>query len=67
MKVAENVTFDGYIDPENKYFRQRFYRENCISVKNKVFIKDLRIFVNRKLENLIGEILILANIDSFSK
>lgn len=41
------------LDPENKYFKQRFYRHNCICVKNKVFIKDLRIFENRKQENLI--------------
>lgn len=43
----------NHIDPENKYFRNRFYRESCINLKNKVFIKDLRIFSERKLENLI--------------
>jgi CTD small phosphatase-like protein 2 len=43
----------NHLDPENKYFKFRFYRQNCISVKNKIFIKDLRIFGNRKQENLI--------------
>jgi len=43
----------NYLDPENNYFKQRFYRENCISVKNKVFIKDLRIFSNRKPEDIV--------------
>lgn len=41
------------LDPENKFFKQRFYRDNCICVKNKVYIKDLRIFANRKPENII--------------
>lgn len=41
------------LDPENKIFKQRFYRNNCICVKNRVFIKDLRIFANRKPENII--------------
>lgn len=41
------------LDPENKFFKQRFYRHNCICVKNRVYIKDLRIFANRKPENII--------------
>jgi Dullard-like phosphatase family protein len=43
----------NYLDPENKIFKNRFYREHCINVKNRVFIKDLRMFGNRKPENLI--------------
>jgi Dullard-like phosphatase family protein len=43
----------NYLDPENKFFKQRFYRENCINVNNRVFIKDLRIFNNRKIENIV--------------
>ncbi|CAJ0824597.1 843_t:CDS:2, partial [Entrophospora sp. SA101] len=30
-----------YIDPENKYFCKRFYRESCILYKQNRFIKDL--------------------------
>lgn len=41
------------LDPDNKYFKHRFYRDNCICIQNKVFIKDLRVFVGRKLEDLI--------------
>jgi Dullard-like phosphatase family protein len=41
------------LDPENKYFKFRFYRSECISVNSKIFIKDLRIFKNRNLQNII--------------
>ena len=43
----------NFLDPENKIFKFRFYRKDCINIKNRIFIKDLRIFLNRKLENLI--------------
>lgn len=43
----------NYLDPDEKYFKHRFYRQNCINIGNRVFIKDLRIFVNRKQENII--------------
>ena len=43
----------NYLDPENKYFKHRFYREHCLNISNRVFVKDLRIFGNRKLENVI--------------
>jgi len=39
-----------YLDPENKIFMYRFYREDCISLKNKVYVKDLAIFQNLNLE-----------------
>ena len=42
-----------YIDPENKYFQHRLYREHCIPTKDNVYIKDLRIFKNRDLKDLI--------------
>jgi Dullard-like phosphatase family protein len=41
------------LDPENKFFKFRFYRSECISVNSKIFIKDLRIFKNRNLQNII--------------
>ena len=43
----------NYIDPENKIFNYRFYRDYCLSIKNKVFIKDLRIFENLKMNELL--------------
>ena len=42
-----------YLDPESKIFKHRLYRDSCIPINNKVYIKDLRIFVNRKPENII--------------
>ena len=43
----------NYLDPEHNIFDCRLYRDDCIPIKNKVFIKDLRIFKNRSLRNLI--------------
>jgi len=43
----------NYLDPEHNIFSHRLYRDDCISIKNKIFIKDLRIFKTRRLENLI--------------
>jgi CTD small phosphatase-like protein 2 len=43
----------NFLDPENKIFAKRFYREHCINFKNRIFIKDMRIFADRKPENLI--------------
>jgi Dullard-like phosphatase family protein len=41
-----------YLDPMNQYIHQRFYRQHCITV-NGVFIKDLRIFKNRRLKDIV--------------
>lgn len=43
----------NYIDPHREIFKKRLYRENCINISNKIFIKDLRIFNNCKLENVV--------------
>lgn len=50
-----NVVLDQ-LDPTGELIHQRFFRENCINM-NGVYIKDLRIFANRKL----GEIIIVDN------
>jgi CTD small phosphatase-like protein 2 len=42
-----------YIDPEGKYFQHRLYREHCIKTKDNVYIKDLRVFKNRELKDMI--------------
>ena len=46
-----NVVLD-YLDPTGELIHQRFFRDNCINM-NGVFIKDLRIFANRKLSEMI--------------
>lgn len=38
------------IDPERTIFQYRFYRDSCIEVEEGLFVKDLRIIGNRKLE-----------------
>jgi len=41
------------LDPERKYFRHRFYRENCIQIEEGVYVKDLRIFKDREVEDIV--------------
>lgn len=41
------------LDPENKYISYVLDRKHCLQTKNGFFIKDLRIFKNRDLKNLI--------------
>ena len=52
----------NFLDPENKLFSFKCYRDSCIKV-GRSYIKDLRIFKNRKLENLL---IIDNNLYSFS-
>lgn len=42
-----------FLDPERKMIKHRLYRDSCIPINNRVYVKDLSIFVNRKPENLI--------------
>jgi len=45
-----------FLDPENKYFYNRLYRNNCICVKlngRDVYIKDLYIFEGFDLKNIL--------------
>jgi len=51
------------IDPENKFFSHRLYRESNLFIKNGVFVKDLRIVANRDLKNCV---IVENNILSFS-
>jgi len=43
----------NYLDPNHDIFKYRFYRDDCISVKGKIFVKDLRIFRNLNLARTI--------------
>lgn len=42
-----------YLDPHKQYIHHRLFRDNCIQTQEGVFIKDLRIFNNRNLEDLV--------------
>lgn len=42
-----------YIDPEKKLIQHRVYRDNCIKTTDNVYIKDLRVFKNRDLKDMI--------------
>ncbi|OMJ81221.1 hypothetical protein SteCoe_18338 [Stentor coeruleus] len=46
-----NVVLD-YLDPNKELIHQRFFRDSCVNMGG-VFIKDLRIFANRNLKDLI--------------
>ncbi|OMJ84063.1 hypothetical protein SteCoe_14874 [Stentor coeruleus] len=46
-----NVVLD-YLDPNKELIHQRFFRDSCVNMGG-VFIKDLRIFANRSLKDLI--------------
>lgn len=39
QEYADNVL--NRVDPENKLFDQRFYRQDCIRLNNHFFVKDL--------------------------
>ena len=41
-----------YIDPDNKYFMKRLYRQDCCEVDG-FYIKDLEIILDRERENMI--------------
>jgi CTD small phosphatase-like protein 2 len=40
------------LDPENEFITFRLFRDHCLQTKEGIFIKDLRIIANRKLENI---------------
>lgn len=43
----------NFLDPENKLIKFRLYRNNCINFNDSFNIKDLRIFKNGNLKNII--------------
>lgn len=46
-------TILDYLDPENKYFPHRFYRETCWKTPEGVYIKDLRVFHQWNIDDII--------------
>ena len=42
-----------YLDPNNEYISARFYRDSCFVTHDGVFIKDLRIFSNRNIKDMV--------------
>ena len=47
-----------YLDPEKKIVTKRLYRDDCINIGNKLFIKDLSIFAK---EYIMKDIVIVDN------
>ena len=47
-----NVVLD-YLDPKNKYIQYRLFRENCIQTEEGIYIKDLRVLMNRNMKDVI--------------
>ena len=52
MKNYADTILD-YIDPNNEYFQFRLYRDACIPIQNKLYIKDLRIIKDYDPSNVI--------------
>lgn len=46
-------TIIDYIDPTGELIQHRFYRDSCIKTTDNVYIKDLRIFKNVALKDII--------------
>jgi CTD small phosphatase-like protein 2 len=43
----------AFLDPENKLIKFRLYRSNCINFNDAFTVKDLRIFKNVNLKNIV--------------
>jgi CTD small phosphatase-like protein 2 len=46
-------TILDYIDPTGELIQHRYYRESCIKTTDNVYVKDLRIFRNVPLKDII--------------
>ena len=47
-----NVVLD-FLDPENKLIQHRLFRESCVQTEEGLYVKDLRVFANRNLKDLV--------------
>ena len=52
MKGYADIILD-YIDPKNEFFQFRLYRDACIPIQQRLYIKDLRIIKNYDPSNVI--------------
>ena len=52
MKNYADTIID-YIDKNNEYFKFRLYRDACIPIQNKLYIKDLRIIKDYDPRNVL--------------
>ena len=43
----------NYIDPNGEYIQHRFYRESCVKEAGGIYVKDLRIFKNVSLKDML--------------
>ena len=41
------------LDPDNKFISYRMYRDSCVKTEDGIFIKDLRVFGNRKISDIL--------------
>ena len=53
----------NYLDPEEKYIKFRLYRNDCINIGDMIRVKDLQIFGEENLNNIV---ILDNNIYSFS-
>mmetsp|Transcript_32997 Transcript_32997/g.32698 ORF Transcript_32997/g.32698 Transcript_32997/m.32698 type:complete len:393 (-) Transcript_32997:230-1408(-) len=51
QKCYADVVID-FLDPTGEFVHHRLFRENCINVQG-VFIKDLRILANRRIQDIV--------------
>lgn len=42
-----------FLDPQKKYIHHRFFRDHCVMTPQGVYIKDLRIFADRSLHEMV--------------
>jgi Dullard-like phosphatase family protein len=47
-----NVVLD-HLDPQGKYIHHRLFRDNCVTTEEGLYIKDMRIFANRNLKDIV--------------
>lgn len=47
-----NVVLD-YLDPTKEYISYRLFREHCVQTEEGVYVKDLRVIVNRNIQDML--------------